>query len=80
MFPIYWAVATSLKPETEVINPDWSFFPKILTIISYIDVITKSAIGTWYVNSIMTSVGITFVVIFISMPCGYALSQINFIT
>ena len=79
MFPIYWAVATSLKPETEVINPDWSFFPKILTIISYIDVITKSAIGTWYVNSIMTSVGITFVVIFISMPCGYALSQINFI-
>lgn len=79
MFPIYWALATSLKPETEVIDPDWSFFPKILTIISYVDVITKSAIGTWYVNSIMTSVGITFIVIFISMPCGYALSQINFI-
>ena len=79
MFPIYWAVATSLKAETEVIDPDWSFFPRILTIISYVDVITKSAIGTWYVNSIMTSVGITFSVIFICMPCGYALSQINFV-
>ena len=79
MFPIYWALSTSLKLETEVIDPDWSFFPRILTIISYVDVITKSAIGTWYVNSIMTSVGITFLVIFISMPCGYALSQMNFI-
>ena len=79
MFPIYWALATSLKVETEVIDPDWSFFPRILTIISYVDVITRSAIGTWYVNSIMTSVGITFLVIFISMPCGYALSQMNFI-
>ena len=78
IFPLYWALATSFKTETEVINPNWSIFPKTITIASYIDVILKSQITTWYVNSIMTSFGITILVILISMPCGYALSQLNF--
>ena len=79
MFPIYWAAVTSLKQETEVIDPDWSIFPRIMSIAAYLDVLTKSAIGTWYINSIATSVGITLLVILISMPCGYALSQIDFV-
>ena len=79
MFPIYWAAVTSLKQETEVIDPDWSIFPRIFSIAAYLDVLTKSAIGTWYINSIATSVGITLLVILISMPCGYALSQIDFV-
>ena len=79
MFPLYWAAVTSLKQETEVIDPDWSIFPRIFSIAAYLDVLTKSAIGTWYINSIATSVGITLLVILISMPCGYALSQIDFV-
>ena len=79
MFPIYWAAVTSLKQETEVIDPDWSIFPRIMSMAAYLDVLTKSAIGTWYINSIATSVGITLLVILISMPCGYALSQIDFV-
>jgi len=78
IFPLYWALATSLKSEVEVINPDWTIFPKSFNLDSYIDVILRSQITTWYVNSIMTSFGITFLVILISMPCGYALSQLNF--
>ena len=65
--------------ETGVIDPDWSIFPRIMSIAAYLDVLTKSAIGTWYINSIATSVGITLLVILISMPCGYALSQIDFV-
>ena len=78
IFPLYWALATSLKSEFEVINPDWTIFPKSFNLNSYIDVILRSQITTWYINSIMTSFGITFLVILISMPCGYALSQLNF--
>jgi multiple sugar transport system permease protein len=78
IFPLYWALATSLKSEVEVINPDWTIFPKSFNLDSYIDVILRSQITTWYINSIMTSFGITFLVILISMPCGYALSQLNF--
>ena len=78
IFPLYWALVTSFKSEVEVINPDWTIFPKSFNLDSYIDVILRSQIITWYINSIMTSFGITFLVILISMPCGYALSQLNF--
>ena len=78
IFPLYWALVTSLKTEVEVISPDWTIFPKIFTLASYIDVLTKSQIFNWYLNSIITSFGITFLVILICMPCGYALSQLNF--
>jgi len=50
IFPLYWALATSFKAETEVIDPNWSIFPKAITIASYIDVILRSQITTWYVN------------------------------
>ena len=78
IFPLYWGLVTSLKTEVEVISPDWTIFPKIFTLASYIDVLTKSQIFNWYLNSIITSFGITFLVILICMPCGYALSQLNF--
>ena len=78
IFPLYWALVTSLKTEVEVIGQDWTIFPKIFTLASYIDVLTKSQIFNWYLNSIITSFGITFLVILICMPCGYALSQLNF--
>ena len=45
MFPLYWAAVTSLKQETEVIDPNWSIFPRILSLAAYLDVLTKSAIG-----------------------------------
>lgn len=78
IFPLYWGLVTSLKTEVEVIGQDWTIFPKIFTLASYIDVLTKSQIFNWYLNSIITSFGITFLVILICMPCGYALSQLNF--
>jgi len=78
IFPLYWGLVTSLKTEVEVISPNWTIFPKIFTLASYIDVLTKSQIFNWYLNSIITSFGITFLVILICMPCGYALSQLNF--
>ena len=78
IFPLYWALATSFKAETEVIDPNWTFFPKSITLASYIDIILRSQIKTWYINSIITSFGITILVILISMPCGYALSQLKF--
>tara|TARA_B110000196_G_scaffold262273_1_gene234079 strand:+ start:1002 stop:1217 length:216 start_codon:yes stop_codon:yes gene_type:complete len=47
IFPLYWALATSFKAETEVIDPNWTFFPKSITLASYIDVILRSQIKTW---------------------------------
>jgi multiple sugar transport system permease protein len=77
-FPLYWAVVTSLKSETDVVAPGLHLLPQHWTLGSYLFVIRHTQILTWYLNSIATAVIITVVVICISASCGYALSQLRF--
>ena len=77
--PILWAISTSLKSETEFLDiKNWTFIPLDFTLEHFYYMFFKSAMFTWYKNSVATSVGVTVIVIIISMPCGYALSQLNF--
>ena len=76
--PILWTISTSFKSELEFLDIDnWTFIPKQITLEHFEYMFNKGHMFTWYYNSIGTSLGVTFFVILISMPCGYALSQIN---
>jgi multiple sugar transport system permease protein len=77
-FPLYWGVVTTLKPEYEVVQPGIGLWPKELTFDAYLFALVNTKIGLWYLNSVVTSVAITVLVIGISMSCGYAISQIRF--
>jgi len=77
-FPLYWGVITSIKPEDEVVRPYIELWPDTVTFGHYVHTLTKTMIGTWYVNSIATSLGVTVLTIGSSMMCGYALSQLHF--
>jgi len=80
IFPLIWGWSTSLKSEMEFLDIDnWSIIPNEITFEHFIYMLKKSSMLIWYKNSIIVSVGVTFLVIIISMPCGYALSQINFV-
>ncbi|MDR7142427.1 carbohydrate ABC transporter permease [Rhizobium sp. BE258] len=76
-FPIYWAVVTSIKPEQEVVAKT-TFIPDVLNFSGYYYALFETKLPTWYLNSIVTSVTVTIVVILISVMCAYALSQIVF--
>jgi multiple sugar transport system permease protein len=78
LFPLYWAVATSLKREiqTLAIPPTW--LPDPPTLKGYAEVLAASALPRWYFNSILTSVIITVAVLILGLLCAYALSQIDF--
>jgi len=79
IFPMLWGISTSLKSEVEFLDLiNFSIIPNEITFEHFNYMFTKSSMMTWYKNSLMTSLGVTFLVILISMPCGYALSQINF--
>ena len=79
IFPMLWGISTSLKSEVEFLDVEnWGIIPNDITFEHFIYMFKKSSMMTWYVNSMMTSLGVTFLVIIISMPCGYALSQIQF--
>ena len=57
VFPLYWAMVTSFKPEDEVVRPEHRLWPDTFTLEAYIYILTNTELGTWYLNSIITSVG-----------------------
>jgi multiple sugar transport system permease protein len=69
---------TTLKPETEVIRPYIELWPEHFTMGAYWHVINNTGIGIWYVNSIVTSLAVTVLVIAMGVTCGYAISQLRF--
>jgi multiple sugar transport system permease protein len=78
IFPLYWGVVSSLKPEDEVIRPFIELWPEHLTFEHYTSTLLNTQIGRWYLNSVAVAVGVTFITILSSMLCGYAISQLNF--
>jgi multiple sugar transport system permease protein len=77
-FPLYWAVVTTFKPEHEVIRPFIELWPENFTLEAYFHIIENTRIVRWYINSIITSLSITVLVVFMGATCGYALSQLRF--
>lgn len=77
-FPIYWGIISSLKPEDEVVRPYIELWPDTFTFDHYIFALTETQIGTWYLNSIATALGVTVLTVTTSMFAGYAISQLSF--
>ncbi len=77
-FPIYWAVVTSLKPESQVLLKPPALLPTTLNFDAYVRVLTTSQIVRWYLNSTVTAIAITLLVVFLCLLAGYAISQLQF--
>jgi multiple sugar transport system permease protein len=77
-FPLYWAVVTSLKTESQVLAKPITLFPPTPNFEAYIHVLTRSMIVRWYFNSLFTALAVTFLVVLLCMLCGYAISQLSF--
>jgi multiple sugar transport system permease protein len=78
VFPLYWAVVTSLKNESQTLARPPAWIPSPVTFEAYAKVLGESGVLRWYFNSIFTGVIITFFVILLCMLCGYAISQLSF--
>jgi multiple sugar transport system permease protein len=69
-FPIYWSLFATVTPAPG---------DSLLTVVdSYSKVLFETSLGRWYINSIVTSGGVTILVLAISSACGYAISQLEF--
>ena len=77
-FPLYWAVITSLKRESNVLARPPSWLPIPISFEAYTKVLTESGLLRWYFNSVFTAVVITLAVVVLCMLCGYAISQLDF--
>jgi multiple sugar transport system permease protein len=77
-FPLYWGLVTTFKPEYEVVRPGFQPWPEHFTLEAYIHVLTRTKIGLWYINSLITSVAVTVIVVIMAASAGYAISQLSF--
>ncbi|MFD1747364.1 carbohydrate ABC transporter permease [Rhizobium helianthi] len=77
IFPLYWTFITSIRSEENVAGNS-SLFPDEFQLGAYFHAIFNTQLTNWYVNSLGTAVIVTISVLFISMLCAYALSQIRF--
>jgi multiple sugar transport system permease protein len=77
-FPLYWGVATSLKPEPDVVKAGLHLWPEHLTFDAYTYALFGTNLGLWYINSLITSLATTVIVVIMAAGAGYAISQLKF--
>ena len=78
LFPLFWAISTSLRREMQTLSVPPTWLPNPISFQGYAEVLRASALPRWYFNSVFTSVVITVVVLLLGVLCAYALSQIDF--
>ncbi|MEV5903730.1 carbohydrate ABC transporter permease [Streptomyces sp. NPDC052127] len=75
--PLAWALSTSLKTPTEsVTSPHW--IPQDFTAESWKAVIEAGNIPNWFVNSVVVSVCVTFIVLAVASLAGYGFARTEF--
>ncbi|MGB8456013.1 MAG: carbohydrate ABC transporter permease [Anaerocolumna sp.] len=77
IFPAIWLFYSSLKKKTEFYESPLAL-PKNLNFGHYIEILTKSDIMTWMVNTIRNSVLSLFFILLIGFITGYFLSRYKF--
>jgi len=77
-FPLYWSVATTIVLAPGQTEEGGLFGNAAAALGLYAHVLFGTRIGLWYLNSIVTSTGVTVAVLFISATCAYAISQLEF--
>jgi multiple sugar transport system permease protein len=79
LFPFYWMVVTSVKPNAELLsragNPFWVFAP---TLAHFKKLIFDTPYPEWLWNTVIVSVTSTFVSLACSVFAAYAIERLRF--
>ena len=79
LFPFYWMLVASLKPNRELYNlrifPFWVFDP---TLDHYRYLFTNTLYATWLLNTLIISIASTAISLLFGILAGYALARLRF--
>ena len=83
LFPFYWMVITTVRPDKELYRP-WNapnyapFWTNNPTLEHIRDLLTETLFSTWMLNTLIISIVATIISLFCGLLAGYALSRLNF--
>ncbi len=78
VFPLYWIVITSLKPQKEIFSFPLKYWPESITMDNYINIIKISKFHIYIGNSLLVSVVAAAIVVCISVLSAYVLARFKF--
>ena len=78
MYPFLWVLASSLKKPGEFFSSGLSLIPKQLEFENYAYAWNNGHFGTYFINTAITTVAVTVVVILLTSMSGYVLSRTSF--
>jgi multiple sugar transport system permease protein len=78
MLPLSWAFFGSFKPQSEIFAYPPSFLPKDFSLQAYVDVLTRTRIPDFLVNSIIVTLTTTLLVLILASIAAYGFSRWSF--
>ncbi|MEV4563496.1 carbohydrate ABC transporter permease [Nonomuraea sp. NPDC049419] len=78
LFPLYWIVVTSLKPQPEIFSVPLRYWPSKVTFEHYEELFSFADFGTYLLNSLLVSLVSAGVVTAIGVLGGYTLARFAF--
>lgn len=74
LFPILWLILTSIKPQSQVMQPNFPT-PASITPDSYRELFSRYAFNKYYMTSIIVSAASTLLVALVAVPAAYGFSK-----
>ena len=78
LFPIYWVVNSSLKPDSELFHFPPLYWPSQINLRSYINAIHNGRLASFYVNSIIVAACTCLATLVLVVFAGYSMSRFRF--
>ena len=78
LFPLAWMLRTAFAPPKEVFHATLSLWPDNATVANFPAAFRLHPVGTWFVNSMIVSVGITAGKLVLSIPAAFAFGVLAF--
>lgn len=78
VFPLYWMVISSLRPEGRVFVDAFDLLPTQLSLDSYHTLFAEEPYGRWIINSIVQTAGFAITALILCTTGGYALAKFRF--
>jgi ABC-type sugar transport system, permease component len=78
VFPLYWIVVTSLKPQKDIFSYPIRYWPETWTLSNYVNIFNISKFHIYIANSLAISIIAAVIVIVISVLSGYVMARFTF--
>ena len=78
LFPVFWMVSSSLKPQNEMFSRNLTMLPIHWTLRNYLNVWTGTPFPLYFWNSFKVAAASTLLAVIVSMYAAYAIARIPF--